>query len=935
MFNANVTNGVDNQPALGVGPSHTNTLAKSQNIKQGQLNNYSGLQLVGYNKYFTWDCPDIAHMSKGYTHTSGSKIDVISVLKNVDSARRKTFNKTGNTELGSIWNDNQSWIDTYNANSSIFHGRKWMNRSNLGHNSWSDRIESGGHEVYYTKFVVYDTRSFKFPQSIINLKNNVGSTVNTTTTLSGGTANGYWQNNLTIKSSKKIGFGEKGIVGGVEFSNRGTDYHLQYRGPGPGTPNNQGFSTVYYTTNTGESLEAEGRESSVGKMCETVFLVLEDGAEKILSVPDIDRAYLNASDTPTYGQGENMNGADENLKVSSARIPYALLANIKKVVTNQYGGNSDSNLLVNRFIDTGHFTYVGDNIEGVQTSKVSGGDTFIQFYAKEKYTGGKIEGDQIIPNDEDYFKRLAGNCTEWYFPVETFVNTSLVHGGKKLREELYKNYDSSTAGDAYNTWVAYGKEDDDYNEVYSQEPDLKGYYITDEEECEIVHLPHQIAFSNVKLSGEPKKDAWKNFNIFDFHDVDGVHGPINNLFVLNDFMYYLQSYGVGVLDINPRTMITTTEGSQIHAGTGDTIQDHRYVTTKYGCQHQHSLITGTNHAYWVDALNSKIFQFDGKSINPISDTLGQRKFLKDILSQVNLSNPVGSLPNIIKTTDTPLEFIGIHGGYNKSKGDVIFTFFDATQIKVGQYANWNKETIVFNDKIESFVTRLTVHPNLWIPHMDSIYSTNNYQFGFTETAQDSFLQSNLYEWESVDVNNFGYPYKTVFYDFNLPVPSTLQHINGFTLEAVINEHPQLSKIFDNLGVVMTMQNWQNFGTSTIMSKTGIELIQNSTTVATNFLNGRSATFNEIELSTELSDFANMGTHKIFNSVTQTNMDERVIYREGVLHLPTRAAFTSTEGTASSLGRLRGTYMKIKFTANDTTNKFNIFALRPYFRKSYK
>ena len=65
------------------------------------------------------------------------------------------------------------------------------------------------------------------------------------------------------------------------------------------------------------------------------------------------------------------------------------------------------------------------------------------------------------------------------------------------------------------------------------------------------------------------------------------------------------------------------------------------------------------------------------------------------------------------------------------------------------------------------------------------------------------------------------------------------------------------------------------------------------------------------------------------------MDSRVIYREGVLHFPTRAAFTSTEGTASALARLRGTYMKIKFKANDTTNKFNIFALRPKFRKSYK
>ena len=89
------------------------------------------------------------------------------------------------------------------------------------------------------------------------------------------------------------------------------------------------------------------------------------------------------------------------------------------------------------------------------------------------------------------------------------------------------------------------------------------------------------------------------------------------------------------------------------------------------------------------------------------------------------------------------------------------------------------------------------------------------------------------------------------------------------------------------------------------------------------------------MTTELSDYSNIGTHQIFNSVSPTSMDDRVIYREGVLHFPTRAAFSSNEGTASTLGRLRGTYMKIKFESSDTTNKFNIFALRPKFRKSHK
>jgi len=175
------------------------------------------------------------------------------------------------------------------------------------------------------------------------------------------------------------------------------------------------------------------------------------------------------------------------------------------------------------------------------------------------------------------------------------------------------------------------------------------------------------------------------------------------------------------------------------------------------------------------------------------------------------------------------------------------------------------------------------------------------------------------------------PWKTVFYNpTNSAVPTNTQYVHGFNIESVINELPHISKIFDNMGVVMTMDNWELVNTTdNNLSKQGFEMVGLSD------VQGYSTTFDEIIMSTELSDFANIGTHTIFNSVSPTIMDNRVVYREGVLHFPTRAEFVSTEGTSSALGRLRGTYMKIKFKSNDTTNKFNIFALRPKYRKSHR
>ena len=521
------------QPAWGMGPSHQYPTVSSQNMKQGQLNDFSGKKLMGYNKYFTFDSPDTIHMSRGWTHESGCKLDIISVLKNVDKSKIKVYNRIGTTSIGSDWIDKPGYIGTSRAFASLFQGRVWMPQSNLGHAGWSGRMMNSWHEVYYTKFFVYDTKSFKFPQSLLNLKNNVTSSVNTPTASTGGTANHYWQNNLTIKNSKKIEAGGQAPISGINFSNNQTCYHMitSYSPPTFSTAKSYSGSTMQKDT-----LSGEGRRSSVGQCCESVFLVLEDGAEKILSVPDLDRYYLNATDTPMVEQGQDQSGENWNRELGRSRVPFALLANIKRVVNNQYGGNSTASILYNRFIDTGHFTYVGDNNSGVQTSKVFGGDIFVQFYGKEKYTGGKIDAE-VVSRSDHWDKKRAGNCTEWYFPVETYVNTDLLHGGKKLREDIYRNFPATDQFDAYNNWVSYGPEDNNYNEVYSQEPDLKGYVVTDEDDCEVLHLPHQIAFSNVKLSGEPKKDAWKNFNIYDFHDVDGVHGPINNLFVLNDFRY--------------------------------------------------------------------------------------------------------------------------------------------------------------------------------------------------------------------------------------------------------------------------------------------------------------------------------------------------------------------------------------------------------------
>ena len=903
--NSSAYNGV-RQPSLGIGPSHDNTSVGEFNVNQGQLNVFNAGKGVGYNRYFTFDCPDYDLMSNSYRHASGSKIDVISVLKNIDTAKHKTFEAHGSTDLGCNW-DIGNENDT--SRLGIFHSRRYIPVHSRA-SSFADRLHRGMPDCFYTKFVTYDTKSMKNPSSLINL---LSTTVISTTSSTAGKLDYYWQNNLEINSSSLVGYGEQSIINSIQFANRNTDYTLLNTSSNFGTYLHSG-STVRMNT--------EFNESSVGRCSKTVFIELKDDTtpgENILSVPSIDRAYIRKSDTPHVGQSVTFGS---NLRLSESRTPYALLANITRVLESQYGGLSDSSVQNNRFIDTGHFTYLGSSYNGVQTSKVSGGDTFVQFYSKEKYNGGSIDKELLIQGGQ-WDELRGGNQLIWYYPVETFVNTSLADGVKKTREKIFQNFPINDNIDMFNLWRTHGSEDWDYNEVYSQESDVKAHIVINDDECESTYFPNQIAYSQIKLSGETKTDAWKSFHPFDFHDVDRTHGPINNLFVLNDYMYFLQNRSVGVLDVNPKTLISTTEGSQLHAGTGDTIQNHRYITTKYGSQHQHSLVLSDSHSYFVDAIHEKLFKFDGKKIESISDLKGMSNFMRKAVGGSGYLGTAG-LTNVnqIKTNDTPLLFNGIHGGYDKESGNVIYTFFD-----LYNETSYNKNTIVYNDRSEIFVSNLSIYPTLWIPHMNRLYTNNAREYN--ETDQTNAKQDEVWEWEGMKYGTN--PFRTCFFSVSETTPDT-GTIHGFYIEPIINQGPQDVKIFDNMGVVMNMENWEQVNTAdNNLSKLGSEMVGLGTAL------GNSTTFEEILMSTELSDFTNIGTHKITNQVAAAPIilgDSRVIYREGVLWFPTREE-GDNEGNPTTKGRLRGTYMKIKLKAINATNKFNIFALKPFFRKSYK
>lgn len=90
---------------------------------------------------------------------------------------------------------------------------------------------------------------------------------------------------------------------------------------------------------------------------------------------------------------------------------------------------------------------------------------------------------------------------------------------------------------------------------------------------------------------------------------------------------------------------------------------------------------GIKAVYFVDVLRSKILSFNGQNIVSLSDQHGMKKYTKTICEGLDYKDSLNTMIGMrsnnlvqIQTNDTPLEYLGIHGGFNQGTGDIIFTF---------------------------------------------------------------------------------------------------------------------------------------------------------------------------------------------------------------------------------------------------------------------
>jgi hypothetical protein len=171
--------------------------------------------------------------------------------------------------------------------------------------------------------------------------------------------------------------------------------------------------------------------------------------------------------------------------------------------------------------------------------------------------------------------------------------------------------------------------------------------------------PVRWRYSGEKIYGDVI-DKWRTFLAFDFNDLNGSYGQITSSTFYNNQIYTFQESAFGRLRAQDRAIVNTSVGG-LTTGTGAILDGVDYISTKYGNQHQFSMINSGRSIYWVDVDKRKAMRFAGDGRVSLSDVRGLHTFFKYETSH-------------FYNEDSPAGGYGICGVFDYENNNVMWSF---------------------------------------------------------------------------------------------------------------------------------------------------------------------------------------------------------------------------------------------------------------------
>lgn len=579
------------------------------------------------------------------------------------------------------------------------------------------------------------------------------------------------------------------IANGIPFNNRGTSSN---KGIGNTIVNNnksiQAFSPlIYHGPNINPPYDFGPKPASgqFSTYSDRGSLYVSSTGDGLFLELDPNQSWTNWSITTN-----DFLTADNFWDSSNA---HNYLANYKRTipVNSAYGGNSYFARAGTEYIYCNNFFKI--NSTGTTSTIVYGGDTIVTLMSKVlDYFDTQFARDENSPGSGSNNYSVLATChvhtviSNWIasaFPVETSVpvdyrrtgnlnyspNPVNSYGEVPNRLTTFeKNLDyTDTSNNLYGWSNSKGLEFEEsfridsvflYNfskSIYRFFPKQPNAIVPNTYDCRIWR-------SQEKTDGE-QLESWSIFKPSLYKDVESAYGPINNLIIFQDKMFYFQDKGFGVAQVDEQKVMQSADptASDLVLGSSGILERYDYISTKTGTKHQFSMSVSDYSIIWFDALARKMYRYKPDGLIPVSDMKGLNAYLYNVL--------FGTLQN----SDNPYRYVGIHSTYDFRHNEFYMTFLDKSNEKPFQL------TLVYNDLLDGYVGEYTHYPKVYINDKLNIFSPNPLiRVGPNFEAEQLFIHN---------YGNYAQFYGTT------PFPSKLSFI--------LNSNPTTEKVLNNLEIV--------------------------------------------------------------------------------------------------------------------------------------
>lgn len=216
------------------------------------------------------------------------------------------------------------------------------------------------------------------------------------------------------------------------------------------------------------------------------------------------------------------------------------------------------------------------------------------------------------------------------------------------------------------------------------------------------YFGNRILYSDLS-STDAFKNGYRVFSANHYKDYTNSYGAIVDIQEWFNNLFVTLEHGCFLIPVNERAIAGEGDGGNVYINTSNVLPENpRIISNLFGSTWQESVIKTKTGIYGVDTVAKKIWMSDGKSFNIISDLTVQR-FLNE---------------NIDLRESNKLPTIGIRNvktHYNKSKGDIMFTFYNENK-------EWN---LCYNENLKKFITFYS-----WMPSYSA--NINNVFFSFNK-----------------------------------------------------------------------------------------------------------------------------------------------------------------------------------------------------------